>query len=274
MTDIASKFRRALSAVGFQIKSSADEVDTASPSLTSGAGAPSASEPDGSVYLRTDGGAATTVYARVSGAWVAIGTADAELTALAGLTSAANKLPYFTGSGTADVADFTAYGRSVVAVADEAAFKALVNLEIGTDVQAVVTGLSADHLVRATVAAADVTGGGTGSALTLQLHRLDGTTPIASARQGLIIVTANPYTPFESPDASCTFGSATTGTIVSSATGWCLFETDAAGAFACTLSNSQDETRSIRVITAQGGSDTSKGCLVVASNVDSATWSA
>jgi hypothetical protein len=59
---------------------------------------------------------------------------DAELDALAGLTSAANKVPYFTGSGTADVTDFSAYGRSLVAVADEAAFKLLVNLEIGVDI--------------------------------------------------------------------------------------------------------------------------------------------
>lgn len=68
---------------------------------------------------------------------------DATLTAIAGLTTAANQLIYATGVDTFAMSSLTAFGRSLMDDADAATGRTTLGLTIGTDVQAYDADLSA-----------------------------------------------------------------------------------------------------------------------------------
>lgn len=104
-----------------------DEVDAAAWRTAIGAGTG-----NGTVTAVT----ASAGLASSGGTTPNITVTDAELLALASTTSAADALPYFTGSGTATTTTLTSFSRTLLDDTTQVAWQTTLGLVIGTNVQA------------------------------------------------------------------------------------------------------------------------------------------
>lgn len=69
----SSRFRKPIAAYGVGVRSSVSQDDASVPTVTSGTGVPATSEPNGSIFLRTNAtNGDDAIYSRIAGAWVAI----------------------------------------------------------------------------------------------------------------------------------------------------------------------------------------------------------
>ena len=155
-----------------------------------------------------------------------------------------------------------------------ARLNALIDRANANEASIAASALEIDNTVDAVITAEDVADAGTDSDFTLQLNGLDGN-PIAKAAVVKIIAADSEYGGANDANANVTFATATAGSILASGSGWAVVKTSAAGAFACTVANSADETVYFTAADSDGGVDAvASGVVVRGCAPVSATWAA
>ncbi len=115
-------------------------------------------------------------------------------------------------------------------------------------------------------------GGSETSVGTVQINDLEGNPVTRAVVIDLVLKT----TPHGTGGASgtVTFGSATTGVILEAAGGHAAIRTDAAGLFACTITNTADQTLHLMCGVGLPQTALTEGIVVVEQIADSIVWSA
>jgi len=111
---------------------------------------------NGGMYIIIHDGTNFQLYGAISPNILALAalTSLANLTAFAGLTSAADKLGYFTGSGTMSLVDFTSAGRAVASAANAAAQLTALGIDSPSETAVGVYDMATDAEIRAAASGA------------------------------------------------------------------------------------------------------------------------
>lgn len=151
-----------------------------------------------------------------------------------------------------------------------------MTIRLGSDkaLNAAEAALWPNNIVDAVIAVADAGGGATAAALTVDLQDLEGNA-LAKTGVAMIVASDTQYAGSKDANANVTFTTATLGSILASGSGWAIIKCDSSGQFACTASNSSDETVYFSVCSVDGGADALANGVVVRGCIpDDATWSA
>ena len=247
-----------------------------SPTLTSGSGAPSASEPKGSLYLRTGGtGASGILYIATdaAGTWESLGAAvSSGATNISITDNAADAFQVSEGSNDYFNVD-TQNGTETVTIGN-ATTNPLVQLP-GTGDLSVNGEIRNSRLCKAAIAVTDATGGSTDATVDVDLQNLAGQN--VGATKAVRVRFYDASRNVLDGTASTLSLSASVGSIIAepgSGDSWAECLTDSNGNLTLTVTNSADASIFVTVESTGNAAGTGQGCVIVESEEQGITWSA